>query len=256
MMGRVRQGSTRKAIMTTFQEWHKAYRPGFSLRDFYCFEAHVRNARARRGATVPEAWYEFPVFYFSNPRAIYDHEAIIPYPRGVQELDFELEVAAVIGKEGRDIALEEAESHIIGYTIMNDWSARDLQRREVQVGLGPAKGKDFATSLGPALIPPEAIIDKRSGHGFDLKMTARRNGVLISEGNWADIHFSFAQMIVRASQNCTLYPGDVLGSGTVGTGCILELGPEVAGGWLRPDDEIILEIERFGILRNRIGPSL
>lgn len=224
-----------------------------SVRDFYAFEAHVKQARARRGLDMIPAWYEQPVFYFSNPRAIYGPDDVIPYPRRTQELDFELEVAAIIGRYGRDIPVEEAESYIAGYTIMNDWSARDVQRQEMKVGLGPAKGKDFATSLGPWIVTPDELADRRSDKGYDLTMIARRNGIEISRGNWNTIHYSFAEMIARASEDATLYPGDVIGSGTVGTGCILERGPENVGGWLRPGDVVELEIERLGVLRNTVG---
>lgn len=224
-----------------------------SLRDFYAFEQHVRTARARRGLDVPPEWYEIPVFYFSNPHAIYGTDDVIPCPRYTQALDFELEVAAVIGTPGINILVADAERHILGYTIMNDWSARDVQRTEMAVGLGPAKAKDFATSLGPWLVTPDELEDRRSGKGYDLAMVARRNGVEISRGNWKDIHWSFAEMIARASDEVWLQPGDVIGSGTVGTGCILELGPETVGGWLQPGDVIELEIERLGILRNTIG---
>ncbi len=224
-----------------------------SLRDFYAFEAHVKNARARRNQQVPPEWYQIPVFYFSNHHAIFGPDAMIPYPATSEALDFELEVAAIIGKLGHDIPPEEAESYITGYTIMNDWSARDLQRQEMAVGLGPAKGKDFATSLGPWIVTPDEFRDCHSGKGYDLAMIARRNGAEIGRGNWNTIHYSFAEMIARASQNTMLYPGDVIGSGTVGGGCILELGPENAGDWLQPGDVIELEVERLGTLRNVIG---
>jgi 2-keto-4-pentenoate hydratase/2-oxohepta-3-ene-1,7-dioic acid hydratase in catechol pathway len=224
-----------------------------SLRDFYAFEEHVKNARRRRGLEMIPEWYEIPVFYFSNHNAIYSPYDKIPFPKHTQALDFELEVAAIIGKSGENIAVEEAESYIAGYTIMNDWSARDIQRKEMAVGLGPAKGKDFATSLGPWIVTPDELEDRRSGKGYDLQMVARRNGVEISRGNWNTIYWSFAEMIARASEDCVLFPGDVIGSGTVGTGCILELGPENVGGWLQPGDVIELEIERLGVLRNTIG---
>jgi fumarylacetoacetate (FAA) hydrolase len=226
-----------------------------SLRDFYAFEAHVKASRARRGLGMIPEWYEIPVFYFSNVGAIYGPDDVIPHPKHTQALDFELEIAAIIGTSGMDIPIAEAERHIAGYTIMNDWSARDVQRQEMAVGLGPAKGKDFATSLGPAIITPDALENRRSGKGYDLQMIARRNGTEISRGNWNAIYWSFAEMIARASQDCILHPGDVIGSGTVGTGCILELGPENVGGWLCPGDMIELEIERLGILRNTIGPE-
>ncbi|HEX8680980.1 MAG TPA: fumarylacetoacetate hydrolase family protein [Ardenticatenaceae bacterium] len=221
-----------------------------SLRDFYAFEQHVKQARARRGLEMIPEWYEMPVFYFSNHQAILGPGDTVRRPGYTEWLDFELEVAAIIGREGRDIPVEEAESYIAGYTIMNDWSARDVQRREMKVGLGPAKAKDFATSLGPWLVTPDELADRLAGKGFNLQMVARRNGQELSRGNWQTLYYSFAEMIARASEEVTLYPGDVIGSGTVGTGCILELGPEMAGGWLQPGDVIELEIERLGMLRN------
>ena len=205
-----------------------------SVRDFYAFEEHVRNARAvtGRGEVVPE-WYELPVFYFSNPAAIYGPDDEIPYPEGSQALDYELEVAAVIGADGE----------IGGFTVMNDWSARDLQRKEMKVGLGPAKGKDFATSLGPVLVTPDELGDLR------LEMVARVNGEERSRGNLADMHWRFEELAAQAAEGTRLVPGDVIGSGTVGSGCILEHGD---GRWLRPGDEVELEIEAIGVLRNRV----
>jgi fumarylacetoacetate (FAA) hydrolase len=205
-----------------------------TVRDFMAFEAHVRTTRAARGHTVPPEWYEQPVFYFSNPAAIFGPEDGIPYPDGTAELDYELEVAAVIGADGQ----------IGGYTIMNDWSARDLQRKEMKVGLGPAKGKDFATSLGPVVVTPDEF-DGTSG-----TMLARVNGEERSRGNLSDLHFSWAEIVAQAARNTRLRPGDVLGSGTVGTGCILELGD---GRWLRPGDQVELEVEGIGVLRNTVA---
>ena len=223
-----------------------------SFRDFYAFEQHVRDARARRGLEMIPEWYDQPVFYFSNPSSIVGHEAPVEAPAHGEWLDFELEVAAVIGRSGRDIRVEDAEAYIAGYTVLNDWSLRDVQRHEMKVGLGPAKGKDFATSLGPRLVTPGELEDCRSGKGYDLAMTARINGREVSRGNWRDITFGFAEMIAHASQGVWLHPGDVIGSGTVGTGCILELGPESTGGWLKAGDTVELEIERLGVLRNPI----
>jgi fumarylacetoacetate (FAA) hydrolase len=224
-----------------------------SLRDFSAFEEDVKSVRTRRKVEMVSEWYEFPVFYFANPHAIFGPGDVIPYPKRTQQLDFELEVAAVIGKQGRDIPAEVAESYVVGYTIMNDWSARDILAQEMKVGLGPAKGKDFATSLGPWIITPDELKDRRSEKGYDLEMIARRNGSEISHGNWKTIHYSFADMIARASEDVTLYPGDVIGSGTVGTGCILEAGPDAVGGWLKPGDTVELEVERLGTLANVIG---
>jgi len=205
---------------------------------------------------VPEAWYEIPVFYFSNASSITIGDGAITRPSYTEALDYELEIAAVIGHEGRDIAPEDAESFILGYTIMNDWSARDVQRLEMSVGLGPAKGKDFATSLGSELVTPDALADRATGRPgvYDLTMIARVNGLERSRGNWRDLYWSFGEMIARASQGVTLYPGDVIGSGTVGTGCLLELTRGV-GPWLQPGDTVELEIERIGILKNTIAAA-
>jgi fumarylacetoacetate (FAA) hydrolase len=206
-----------------------------AVRDFFAFEGHVATARANRGATVPAAWYEIPVFYFSNPAAIFGPEDAIPYPHASQQLDYELEVAAVIGAGGR----------IAGFTVMNDWSARDLQRQEVSVGLGPAKGKDFATSLGPFLVTVDEF------DGSEAEMVARVNGEERSRGNLRDLYYSWESIIARAALNTTLRPGDVIGSGTVGSGCILEHDD---GRWLRAGDVVELEIEGIGVLRNSIAP--
>lgn len=222
-----------------------------SLRDFYAFETHVRTANANRGREVPAEWYEIPVFYFSNHRAVFGPEDDIAIPPGSAALDYELEVAAVIGKEGTDIPADSAEDYIFGYTIFNDWSARDLQRQEMRVGLGPAKGKDFASSFGPYLVTPDELSDVHAGRPgvYDLPMVACVNGRERSRGSWSDLHYSFGDMIARASAGVTLYPGDVIGSGTVGTGCLLEL-TRGEGPWLQSGDVVELEIERLGTLRN------
>ena len=205
-----------------------------SVRDFYAFEEHVKNAARVTGRPgVPAEWYEIPAFYFSNPAAIYGPGDEIPYPEGSEALDYELEVAAVIGAGGQ----------IGGFTIMNDWSARDLQRREMKIGLGPAKGKDFATSLGPIVVTPDELGDLR------LEMVARVNGEERSRGNLGDMYHSWDAIVAHAGRNTELRAGDILGSGTVGTGCILEHGDE---RWLQPGDEVELEVEGIGVLRNRI----
>jgi len=205
-----------------------------SVRDFYAFEQHVKTARASRGLEVPPEWYEIPVFYFSNPAAIYGPGDEIPSPPDTSELDYELEVAAIVGAEGR----------IGGFTIMNDWSARDLQRAEMRVGLGPSKGKDFATSLGPILVTPDEF-DGSSG-----TMIARVNGEERSRGELADLHHSWEAIAAHAARNTKLLPGDVLGSGTVGTGCILEHGD---GRWLQRGDVVELEVDGIGVLRNTVA---
>jgi fumarylacetoacetate (FAA) hydrolase len=225
-----------------------------TLRDGYAFEQHVVTANRNRGREVPEEWYQFPVFYFTNPNAVFGHEDVIPYPFYTNALDYELEIAAVIGKGGMNIQPEEAPAHIFGYTIFNDWSARDIQRKEMIVGLGPAKGKDFASSFGPLIVTHDSLADKAVGRPgvYDLEMTARINGEEFSRGNFKDIHWSFGEIIARASESVMLNPGDVIGSGTVGTGCLLEL-TKFQGPWLNEGDVIELEIERIGVLRNVIG---
>ncbi len=229
-----------------------------SVRDFYAFEQHVKTARANRGLGMIPEWYDFPVFYFSNHRAIYGPEDEIPYPQKSKALDFELEMACVIGRAGRDIPPEEASNFIAGYCVMNDWSARDLQMEEMKLNMGPVKGKDFATSLGPWLLTPDELEDKHTAGGanerYDLTMTARLNGKEISRGNFKDIYFSFPQMIERASLNTWLAPGDILGSGTVGTGCLLEFGNK-RERYLQPGDVMEMEIERLGVLRNTVIES-
>ncbi len=226
-----------------------------TLRDFYAFEDHVRTVRARRGQEIPPEWYEFPAFYYSNPAVVYGPDDDVPAPGYTKMLDFELEVACVIGRSGKNIPEVEAESYILGYTIMNDWSARDVQAKEMRIGLGPAKAKDFATSLGPWLVTADELEDRRAGLGlFDLEMVARVNGKPLSRGNMDRMHWAFPQMVARASQSVQLNPGDVFGSGTVGSGSILELGEEKQR-WLRPGDVVELEIERLGVLRNRIIQS-
>jgi fumarylacetoacetate (FAA) hydrolase len=224
-----------------------------TLRDAYAFESHVKTANANRGREVPEEWYKVPIFYFTNPNNIYGPEDEIPYPSYTKELDYELEIAVVVGKPGRDIRPEDAPGHIFGYTIFNDWSARDIQREEMKVGLGPAKGKDFASSLGPCIITSEELADKTVGRPgvYDLEMQGRVNGLGRSHGNFKDIFWSFGEILARASEAVTLLPGDVIGSGTVGTGCLLEL-TKANGPWLRKGDIVELEIERIGILRNKI----
>jgi len=225
-----------------------------TLRDAYAFEAHVKTANRNRGQEVPENWYKFPVFYFSNPNNNYGHEDLIPCPVYTQALDYELEIAVIIGKSGINIKAEDAEEHIFGYTIFNDWSARDLQVQEMKVNFGPVKSKDFACSFGPAIVTPDALADKAVGRPgvFDLEMVARVNGVELSRGNFKDIYWSFGDIIARASQSVMLNPGDVIGSGTVGTGCLYELTKN-QGPWLKSGDVVELEVERIGVLRNIVG---
>jgi 2-keto-4-pentenoate hydratase/2-oxohepta-3-ene-1,7-dioic acid hydratase in catechol pathway len=223
-----------------------------TFRDFYAFEQHVRTARSRRGLDMIGAWYELPVFYFSNPNSLVPDNASVMPPAGSQELDYELELGVVIGKRGRDIPIARAWEHVAGFIIVNDLSARDLQRAEIEVGLGPAKGKDFATAVGPMLVTRDEVSDRINGEKISLEMRARVNGRELSRGNSSTLHHSFPKMIAQASRDADLFPGDMIGSGTVGSGCILELGPENTGGWLKPGDTIELEIEKLGALRTRV----
>lgn len=225
-----------------------------NLRDAYAFEQHVRAASQNRGRDIPKEWYQFPVFYYTNPNGIFGTGDEIPYPHYTEALDFELEIAVVIGKPGVDIKPEDAHHHIFGYTIFNDWSARDAQLAEMKVGLGPAKGKDFASSLGPVIVTSEALADRSVNRPgvYDLNMFARVNGVEISKANFKDIFWSFGDIIARASDSCELQSGDVIGSGTVGTGCLLEL-TKAQGPWLNAGDLVELGIERIGVLKNTIG---
>jgi fumarylacetoacetate (FAA) hydrolase len=225
-----------------------------TLRDAYAFEQHVRTASQNRGRDVPKEWYQFPIFYYTNPNSIFGSGDEIPYPHYTQAMDFELEIAVIIGKSGINITPEDAPNHIFGYTIFNDWSARDVQRTEMKAGLGPAKGKDFASSLGPVIVTSEALADRsvNSPGVYDLNMVARVNGVEISKANFKDIYWSFGEIIARASDTCELQAGDVIGSGTVGTGCLLEL-TKAEGPWLNAGDLVELEIERIGILKNIVG---
>ena len=223
-----------------------------SLRDFYAFEGHVKTMWERRGGTVPEAWYRLPIFYFSNVSEIRGPDEPVWCPAASQELDYELEVAALVDTPVHDLAAEQADEAIGGYLVFNDWSARDLQREETTVRLGPAKGKDSASSIGPWLVTPDELADARQAKGYDLAMTATVNGVELSRGTWADIHFSFGEMIERASADVRLRPGDLIGSGTVGTGCLLEVRDEILKRYLEPGDEVTLAVDRLGALTTPI----
>jgi fumarylacetoacetate (FAA) hydrolase len=225
--------------------------PVASLRDFYAFEQHVKTCRAHRGLGMVPQWYEVPVFYFSNPVAVIGDGEPVWAPHGSSALDYELELACVIGSTARDLLPDDsALDCVAGFTVMNDWSARDLQRAEMAVGLGPSKSKDFATSLGPRVVPFAELKDSYRDGRLHLSMTARVNGKEYSRGNAGAMHWTWPQLLAHASRDTELRPGDVLGSGTVGTGCILELTPEAVGGWLKPGDVVELEIERIGVLRN------
>ncbi|HEV8654170.1 MAG TPA: fumarylacetoacetate hydrolase family protein [Candidatus Limnocylindria bacterium] len=211
-----------------------------SLRDFLVVEAHIRNAR--KGQELPAEWFNMPVYYKGNVEAIYGPDDEIPWPPFTEKFDYELEVCAVIGRAGRAIKAEQAGSYVFGYTIFNDWSARDIQRREMTVGLGPAQGKDFANSIGPCVTTADE---------FDLanaKLRARIDGELWSEGTLGAMRFTFPEIIEWISMAQTLQPGDLLGSGTVGRGCGLELDR-----WVAPGSVVELSVDGIGVLRNRVG---
>lgn len=229
-----------------------------SMRDGYAFRQHVEAARRNRGVPMIPEFDHFPIFYFTNHLAVTGPGKISVRPLQLDKLDFELEVAIVIGKEGRDIPASKADEHIFGYMIMNDWSARTLQIEEMKLNLGPAKGKDFATSLGPWLLTRDELRSKRidgpSGERYDLGMRAFVNGKKVSDGNLKDMTWTFAQIVERASYGVTLQPGEVIGSGTVGTGCFLELnGSKITDNqWLKPGDQCVLEVDLLGKLENTI----
>lgn len=202
---------------------------------------------------VPQ-WYEVPVFYFSNPNSVIGHGDTVVPPRASQELDFELEIALMVGKEVIDLSADDsALDCICAITIYNDWSARDLQRQEIAVGLGPAKGKDFANAFGPRWIPIGDLMDTYRDGRFHLEMRAEINGKEVSRGNAGSMYWSWPQILAHASRDTKLMPGDVIGSGTVGTGCILELTPQKTGGWLKRGDRVTLIVERLGRLENVVG---
>jgi fumarylacetoacetate (FAA) hydrolase len=210
-----------------------------SIRDFYAYEEHVAAGFRLRGAKIPDAWYETPVFYFSNPDAVFGPGAPIRRPDGCELLDFELEIAAVI----------DGEQKIAGFTLMNDWSARDIQRREMTVGLGPAKGKDFATSLGPWLVTPDEL--PYDGEWLDLEATVSVNDRPVTRAKSEPMQYSWPELVAHAAAGTRLRPGDVLGSGTLGGGCLLELGP-IDGHWIEPGDVVALWADGLGELRTPV----
>jgi fumarylacetoacetate (FAA) hydrolase len=237
-----------------------------SCRDGYAFRQHVESARRNRGADMIKEFDQYPIFYFTNHQAIYGPGDIRCMPDHFNKLDFELEAAIVIGKPGRNIKAADADSYIAGYMIMNDLSARILQMEEMLLNLGPAKGKDFATVIGPWLVTPDELeqykTEPKPGHtgaAYNLEMTCKVNGIQVSKGNMADMDWTFAEIIERASYGVDLYAGDVIGSGTVGTGCFLELNgtglrndPNYKPQWLQPGDEVTMEITGLGTLTNKI----
>jgi 2-keto-4-pentenoate hydratase/2-oxohepta-3-ene-1,7-dioic acid hydratase in catechol pathway len=233
-----------------------------TVRDFVTFEEHVEGVRRSidGAAGVPEAWYEAPTFYFTNPYAVIGPHDDVPVPPGSRVLDFELEVAVVVGREGRDLSPGRARDHIAGYTLFNDWSARDLQGREMRVGLGPCKGKDSATTLGPFLVTPDELEPYRDTDGFlRLGLTAEVNGEVIGRDLLSNMSWTFEEMIAYASRGTYVRPGDVLGSGTCGNGgCLAELWGvrgEQAPPPLKVGDTVTLTAEVLGSVSNTIVPG-
>jgi fumarylacetoacetate (FAA) hydrolase len=225
-----------------------------SMRDGYAFRQHVEAARRNRGVEMIAEFDNFPIFYMTNHLAVSGPGKCAVMKEHLKRLDFELEAAIVIGKKCRNVKAEEADACIFGYTIMNDWSARALQMEEMKLSLGPAKGKDFNTSLGPWLVTRDELVPARipgpRGERYDLAMKAWVNGKQVSSGNLKDMTWTFAELVERASYGVTLYPGDVIGSGTVGTGCFMELnGSKITDNqWLQVGDTVKLSIDRLGEL--------
>ena len=237
-----------------------------SCRDGYAFRQHVESARRNRGVEMIKEFDQYPIFYFTNHNAVQGPGDVYCMPDHFQQLDFELEVAIVIGKEGRNIKAKDADAYIAGFTIMNDLSARKLQMEEMLLNLGPAKGKDFSTVIGPWLVTPDELstylVPAKQGHvgnNYNLSMKCWVNDKLVSEGNVKDMDWTFAEIIERCSYGVTVFPGDVIGSGTVGTGCFLELNgtgklhnPNYQPQWLQANDTVKMTIDGLGTLVNTI----
>lgn len=228
------------------------------IRDFLTFLDHLRNARKAIGGEIDQAWNEIPAFYFSNTAAVvgpYDPVEISP---GCERFDYELEIAAIIGKEGSDLHPDEAAEHIAGFTIFNDWSARDLQMHEMKLTLGPSKGKDGANTFGPMLVTPDELEPYRKGNSYHLEMRAYVNDEQVSQGYWDQMDWSWGEIISYASRGTKVLPGDAICSGTVPTGCLIEhfaVDPDNFRGWLKPGDIVRLEVDQLGSTRQEVLPS-
>jgi 2-keto-4-pentenoate hydratase/2-oxohepta-3-ene-1,7-dioic acid hydratase in catechol pathway len=227
-----------------------------SVRDFLTYEQHL----AELAGSVPDEWYDKPLFYFGNPASVVAPYADVPIPPLVTQYDYELEVAAVVGKAGSDLTPQQAESHIFGYVIFNDWSARDLQVHEFKFPMGPSKSKDGALTLGPWLVTADELRDHVVDGRLALSTEVRLNGVRTGGDTTANMAWSFADLVAYASRGTTVRPGDVLGSGTCGTGCLAEIKrtqPETAPDWLRVGDVVRVEVEHLGVTENRLvaGPA-
>ena len=236
------------------KDWLLPFTP-VMFRDFYCFEEHVSNARKGRGLEMIPEWYQAPIFYYSNHLSFRGPFEELPYPRDCQELDLELEIAAVIGKEIYNATVEEARDAILGYCLVNDWTARDFQRFEMKVNMGPTKGKDFATTFGSFIVTKDEIESLRVKKGYDIQCEALINGETLTKKSWGDIQFSFEEMLVRGSKNCRMYPGEVIASGTMGGGCLMEHNVlKNEKRWLKKGDVVTLKWLNDGpMIENRIG---
>ncbi len=237
-----------------------------SCRDGYAFRQHVAAARRNRRVDMIPEFDQYPIFYFTNHNAIQGPGDILCMPDHFHKLDFELEAAVVLGRKGRNVKAEHADDYIAGYMIMNDMSARALQMEEMLLNLGPAKGKDFSTVIGPVLVTPDELEPYKTapkpghtGNSYNLTMKCRVNGVQVSEGNMGDMDWTFAEIIERCAYGADILPGDVIGSGTVGTGCFLELNgtgllnnPNYQPQWLQDGDVVEMEIDGLGLLTNKI----
>lgn len=262
---RIRSGETEPREEAFYEVIAPVPHPS-SCRDGYAFRQHVAAARRNRKVEMIAEFDQYPIFYFTNHNAIQGPGEIECMPDHFQKLDFELEVAVVIGKKGRNITAAEADSYIAGYMIMNDMSARTLQIEEMLLNLGPAKGKDFSTVIGPWLVTPDELeaysVAPKAGHtgkSYNLEMTCTVNGKQVSAGNMADMDWTFAEIIERCAYGADILPGDVIGSGTVGTGCFLELNgtgllnnPDYQPQWLQDGDVVEMEITGLGRLSNTI----
>ena len=229
-----------------------------SVKDGYAFRQHVATARRNRGLEMIPEFDEIPIFYFTNHHAVYGEGDFEVLNDHLDKLDFELECAAVIGKKGRNISASDADNYIAGFMIMNDLSARGMQMKEMKLNLGPAKGKDFGSTFGPYLVTKDELekfkISSPEGDRYNLKMKAFVNDIQVSEDTLSNMNWTFAQIIERVSYGADIFPGDIIGSGTCGTGCFLELnGSKITDNqWLKPGDKVSLDIEQLGTLTNTI----
>ena len=231
--------SSLKPVEFSLSQLDIPFRP-LSFRDFYAFEEHVKNGRRSRGLEMIDDWYQFPVFYYSNHLNMKAPGDEIHFPKGAKALDFEMEIGCIVGKKSRNLSLEDASKAIFGFCLLNDFSARDVQKKEMALNMGPAKGKDFASSFGPIIYTKDEFQSCRKEKLFDLDLTMKLNGEEVCRSNASKIHYSFEEMLVRASADCDLFPGELLGSGTLGRGCLMEKNLDSEPRWLQSKDEVSL----------------